>query len=164
VIIGFSSTDAIISRIIKWFTRSKASHAYVLFEVAGEQLVIHSTEKGINCDCYRKFVKENKIVAEYKLLIDKDSDRRALAQAICMLDKPYDFLSVLGFGWVIFNRVIGRRIKNPFPNRSAYHCSEFALTMLRKAKLQDLEHLSRELTAPEDLIHALDVHPQAKEL
>lgn len=164
MIIGFSTTDSIISRIIIWATRSEASHSYVLFYVAGELLVIHSGIYGVNCDYYKKFQKSNKIVSEFKLLIDPDKERHALAHAIHKLDNKYDFLSVIGFGWVLFNRVIGRRVKSPFTNQSAYHCSELALEEMRCAGLKDLDAYDRELTSPEDLIHCLSAHQQAKEI
>lgn len=164
MIIGFSTTNGLVSKIIRWATRSEASHSYVMFYVAGKPLVIHSTQKGVNCDCYAKFVKNNKIVAEYKLLVPQEDEKQALAHAICLLDKKYDFLSIVGFAFVLLNRTFGRRVKNPFPNRSAYHCSEFALEEMRRAGLEDLDAFDRESTAPEDLIHCLSAHTQAKEI
>lgn len=156
MIIGFSTTDKIMSKIIKWATRSKASHAYIIIEVAGEPVVIHSNQHGINCDHYNKFVRGKKIISEYSLLINIDKEQLATSYAIRMLDEPYDFLSVIGFGWVLLCRALGYKVKNPFPNKSAYQCSEFALNVLRKAGLGGLDNLSRERVAPEDLINVLD--------
>jgi len=164
MIIGFSTTDKLVSKILRRITRSEASHSYVLFQVAGETMVIHANQQGVNCDYYNKFCRKNKIVVEYKLLITKDAEQCALSHAIRLLDKKYDFGSIIGFGWVLLNRVFGRRVKNPFPSRSAYQCSEFALEEMRCAGLQDLDAYDRELTAPEDLIHCLSAHQQAKEV
>lgn len=163
MIIGFSTTDKPLSRLIRWFTRSSASHSYVLFIVAGEPLVIHSTRHGINCDYYKRFVKKNKIVAEFKLLVDDAATKKALGSAIQLIDKPYDFLSILGFAWVLGLKAIGIKAKAPFRNRSAYHCSEFALMTLRKMKL-DCADMKRELTSPEDLMECLRHNNQATEV
>jgi len=164
MIIGFSSTNKILSRIIKWATRSKASHAYVLIMVAGEPIVIHSNQHGVNCDHYNKFKKDKKIVSEYKLLLDEETEKQATANALRLLDKPYDFLSVLGFGWVLLCKALGCKAKNPFPNRSAYQCSEFALTVMRKAGIEGTDKLPKERVSPEDLIDCLEGSSQAKEI
>jgi hypothetical protein len=164
MIIGFSSTDMIFSRIIKWVTRSKASHSYVLILVEGELVVIHSNQHGVNCDYYERFKRTKQIVAEYQLLISEDKEQLAAATALKLLDKPYDFLSVFGFAWVLINRFFGRKVKNPFPNRSAYQCSEFVLEVLKSAGLEGIENLDRELVSPEDLIEFLNKCSEAKEV
>lgn len=164
MIVGFSTTNKIMSRIIKWATRSKASHSYVLVTIAGEPIVIHANAHGVNCDHYNKFKKDKKIVVEYKLLIDENKEKQAIATAVRLLDQPYDFLSIVGFGWVLLWKTFGCKVKNPFPNRSAYQCSEFALTVMRKAGINGLEDLKKELVAPEYLIERLEVSSQAKEV
>ena len=165
IIVGFSSTKAIMSRIIMWATRSKASHSYIRFEVAGEPIVIHSNQHGVNCDHYTKFKKGKKIVKEYELDLTPEQEQIILAYVLKRLDSPYDFLSVLGFGWVLFCKALGRKVKNPFPNRAAYQCSEFVLRSLRDAgKLDGFNHLARERVAPEDLIKVLNDHKLATEI
>jgi len=164
MIIGFSTTDKIMSRIIRWFTRSKASHSYILVSIAGEPIVIHSNQHGVNCDHYKKFKKGKKIVKEYKLLISAEEEKQATALALRLLDRPYDFLSIVGFGWVLINKMFGRKTGNPFPNRSAYQCSEFALAIARKAKLEGFDDFNRELVSPEDLIDAMEINQKAKEI
>jgi len=164
MIIGFSTTNKIFSRLIKWVTGSKASHSYVLVTVAGEPIVVHSTHNGVNCDHYNKFKKDKKVVAEYELLIDEETEKNATAHALRLLDKPYDILSIVGFGWVLFCKSLGFKVKNPFPNRSAYQCSEFALTIMRKANLEGSEKFAKELVSPEDLISFVKDHQKTKEL
>jgi len=150
MIIGLSTSSKITSRLIKWITKSKVSHAYIKFEVAGEDLVIHATQKGVNCDHYGRFVRNAAIIEEYELLIDKKHIKNALAYAVKQLDHPYDFLSIAGFVWVLFNKALGRKIRNPFRNRFAYNCSEFANNVLSKAGL-DTSFLDAETTSPEDI-------------
>lgn len=164
MIIGFSTTNKVFSRVIRWATGSKASHTYLLVKVAGEPIVIHSTQQGVNCDHYKKFKKSKNIVTEYKLLIPEETEKIVLSAALKLLDRPYDFPSIIGFGWVLLNKAFGRKTKNPFPNRSAYQCSEFGLEMLKTAGINGLEDFDRELVSPEDLIDFLDKCKKVKEI
>jgi len=165
LIVGFSSTKKIMSRIIMWATRSKASHSYIRFDVAGEPVVIHSNQHGINCDHYDKFKKSKKIVKEFKMDLSPEQEKAILSHALKLLDTPYDFLSVVGFGWVLLCKALGCKVKNPFPNRSAYQCSEFVLRTLREAgKLDGFDHIPRERVSPEDLINILSKHELSTEI
>ena len=156
MIIGFSSTTNILSRIIMWATHSKASHSFLIFEVADEPIIIQSSIHGVECMNYYRFLEGHKIVAKYKLS-DKLEEQEALSASIKLLNSPYDFLSVFGFGWVLFCKMFGKKVKNPFPNRNAYQCSEFVLTVLKAAGLNGkLKDLDPELTSPEDLIECLN--------
>lgn len=159
--IGFSTTNSPVSKVIKFFTRSKVSHAYIVFDVAGEQLIIHSTQKGVNCDYYPTFAKNHTIVAEYEITADPEKEKLALAESIKLLDQPYDFLSIVGFVWVLTLRAIGIKARAPFKNRSAYYCSELGLMILRKLDM-DCPGMERELTSPEDLLECLEGKSEVK--
>jgi hypothetical protein len=163
MIIGLSTSNKITSRLIRWLTRSKVSHAYVRFEIAGEPLVIHATQDGINCDYYNHFIRHSIVVEEYDLLVDREKEKMALAYAVKQLDHPYDFLSIAGFVWVLINKTFGRKIKNPFRNRAAYNCSEFANHVLSRAGL-DTSGLDIETTSPEDISYFLKNHNKAQQL
>jgi hypothetical protein len=164
MIIGFSTTNRIFSRLIKWATRSRASHAFVMVKVAGEPIIIHATHNGVNCDHYKVFKKSKKIVVQYKLEVPEENKLAATATALKLLDRPYDFLSIVGFGWVLFNKALGRQTKNPFRNRTAYQCSEFALEILRAAGVKGLDQFDRELVSPEDLMNFLSNYSNAEKL
>lgn len=163
MIIGFSTTNGIISTLIRWFTHSKVSHAYIVFNVAGEKLIIHSTEKGVNCDFYNRFIKNNKIVVEYEISVSEEEEKLALAEAIKLLDQPYDFMAIAGFVWVLTCRTFGVKVKAPFKNRSAYYCSELGLMLLKKLNMA-CPNMERELTSPEDLMECLDKNKKAKRI
>lgn len=164
MIIGFSTSSSLLSRIIKWATDSKASHSYAVFDTDGGRLVIHSNISGVNTDYYSKFMNSHDIVAEYAMLIPEELVKRACACGMEKLDSPYDFCAIIGFGWVVLNRVFGRKIRNPFRNKSAYFCSELILMMLRAMGVQEAFKLGQETTSPEDLIQLLDKLPFAKRM
>jgi hypothetical protein len=60
--------------------------------------------------------------------------------------------------------MFGRKVKNPFPNKSAYFCSEFILLMLRAIGVQEAFKMDQETTSPEDLIELLDKLSIAKRI
>lgn len=155
MIIGFSKNNGILSRLVRWATRSKVSHAYIIFDVAGESVVLHSTRRGINFDLLSDFVSYNEPVADYILMIDSDTEQRGVQSSIKLLDSPYDFLSLAGFAWVLACRAVGFEVRAPFKNRAAYHCSEFALTVLQNVDI-DFPNADPELTSPESLMSLLD--------
>jgi len=159
--IGFSSGNSLISRAIKLATRSKASHSYIVFRAAGERLVIHANERGVGCEHYENFKKHATIVAEYELVMNDIEEHVALSYALKQLTKPYDFLAVIGFGWVVLNKMIGIQVKQPFRNRSAYFCSELVITALQAANFPLSHFFDRERTSPEDIIDFLDSHVKA---
>lgn len=160
--IGFSTTNGIISRLIKWLTRSKASHSYIYFKMAGEAMVLHATAHGVNMDYYPKFKNKNKIIAEYKVNLVEEKEQDALSYAFKKVDQPYDYLAIVGFLWVLILKSFGKKAKNPFPNRSAYFCSEIAIEALKAADFPGADALDRELTSPEDIMEFLDNHKDAE--
>ena len=156
--IGFSTTDKIASRLIRWLTRSKVSHTFIRFKIAGEDVVLHATSHGVNLDYYPKFAKKNKIVEEYMLKLTDSDTNKVISGALKKLDRPYDYLSIMGFFWVLVAKSFRRRVKNPFPNRSAYFCSELVAKTLGAIEFPGAKDLDYELTSPEDLMEFMANH------
>jgi len=154
--VGFSSSNAIPSKIIRWFTRSKASHSYIRFEVEGEPILIEANAHGVVCEHYESFKKHNAIVAEFELNITQEQEHAIVAYALKQLLRPYDFPGLLGFGWVLLNKMIGRKVKQPFVEKSAYFCSELVIAALQSANFPLSHFLDRHITSPEDIIEFLD--------
>ena len=164
MIIGFSTSSSLLSRIIRWATNSKVSHSYAVFDTDGGRLVIHSNISGVNTDHYIKFMKLHDIISEYAILVSEDLVKKACTCGMEKLDASYDFCALIGFGWVVLNRLMGRKIRNPFRNKSAYFCSELILMMLRAMGVQEAFKMGQETTSPEDLIQLLDKLPFAKRI
>lgn len=160
--IGFSTTGSVVSGIIRWLTRSKASHSFIRFQVAGEDVVLHSTSHGVNLDYYPKFAKKNKIICEHKITMTKANENKAIGYALKQLDRPYDYLAIAGFLWVLIAKSFGKKVKNPFPNRSAYFCSELTVNALKEAGFKSADKLDPELTSPEDLMEFIDNHAKSE--
>jgi len=164
MIIGFSTSKSILSRLIRWITKSKVSHTYLRLNIKGHDMVLHSNQHGVNFDQWEDFKANFEIVAEFELNIANEQESNAWNYAIAQLDKPYDFLAITGFLWVLLNKRIKRKVSNPFPNRSAYFCSELVIESLKAADFERANELDRELTSPEDLIKFLSSHDKAERL
>jgi len=160
--IGFSTSNSVISKIIRKLTRSEVSHTYLKHNIEGHDLVLHANEHGVEFDKYVDFNRKFTIVAEYDLIMTDAQEKAFIFYAVQQVDRPYDFLALVGFAWVLLNKAFKRKIGNPFKNKAAYFCSELMLTSLQAAKFFGSEHLDRDLTTPEDLMGFLDKHPLAK--
>ena len=162
--VGFSTTGGVLSSLIRWITRSKVSHTFIRFNVYGEDMLLHSTQHGVNLDYYSKFKKKKKIVAEYKLTLTAPNEKSAISYALKKVDSPYDYLAILGFLWVLTAKSFGKKVKNPFPNRSAYFCSELVVRALMAANFKGADQLYPEKTSPEDLVVFFDNHIKAEKI
>lgn len=157
MIIGFSTTDKIFSKIVRTLTNSAASHSFVQFECASEPLVLHANGHGVNIMHYNRFIKKKiNIVAKYDVNISKDDEHKLLSYMLWRLGQPYDRLAIVGFLWVILNRVFGRKVRNPFRNKSAYFCSELLVGALRAANFPGSYKLGMEKTSPDDLMKFIE--------
>lgn len=159
--IGFSTSNSVISKIIRKLTKSKVSHTYIKCHIEGHDLVLHANQHGVEFDKYKDFKKKFKIVAEYDIKFVDAQEKVFLSHAIKQLDRPYDFLSVAGFLWVLLNKSFGRQVKNPFKNKAAYYCSELIVASLNAAHFPGVADLDRNITSPEDLLTFFDKHPLA---
>lgn len=146
ITIGFSASNSIIGRIIRWFTKGRVSHAYATYysETLQNVFVIEATFWGYKLTPHNKWIKKNKIVAEFKCSRDLSS---GLIHVSKWLGGTYDFWSALGLG---ARRWFGKLYRNPFRDPNKLHCSEAVTLLLHGAKLA--EDLDPESTTPEDLL------------
>ncbi|MFA5023459.1 MAG: hypothetical protein WC523_00680 [Patescibacteria group bacterium] len=160
--IGLSSSNSIISKAIKWLTCSKVSHSYIVFCAADEELVINAAYNGVICEHYELFKRRTSIMAEFEILLTPEEEHRVLSYSLKQLTKSYDFLAILGLAWVFLNKHLGRKVCQPFSNKSAYFCSELVICSLQSANFPLSHFMYREATSPEDVIEFLISHPRAK--
>jgi uncharacterized protein YycO len=159
--VGFSYGNSILSVIIKRITRSQASHSYIVFCVAGEELVVQANQHGVCCENYKTFKQHSNIVVEFELNASNEQEQKILSYALRQLLRPYDVLALLGFGWVLIGKALGTKFKQPFKNRAAYFCSELIMSSLKHGGFV-IGNVDPELTSPEDLIQILRNNPQCR--
>ena len=150
----FSTSSGWISGLIRWFTKSRASHVMIGCEVMGVSMLMHCTEGGVQFTPRKKWFGDgNKLVAEYTF---KPDVSEGVKHATDLLGERYDYLSIIGFIWVIFWGWLKVKVKNPLASKGAMVCSEFILHVDHKDKIPEWNDLEYETTTPEDLLKACE--------
>lgn len=154
--VGFSThTKSILSRIIRWFTGSKASHAWLLVDdpFFGMEMVMEATETGFRFIPYDNFKAEgNDIVAVLEPAYPLDEGVR---QAARWLGESYDFAGLFGSIFVMMGRWLRRKWRNPFDKAHSMFCSEAVVQVLQAAKYPGAEKFDPSATTPQDLLDFL---------
>jgi len=150
--IGFSTTNLWISRLIRWFTKSKASHAWIAFESKelGTRIVLeaHYTFRAVP---YAWFKRRNRIVAE----IEIPNAEAMVVKCAEFLGTDYDYTGLLGGIIVSLGQLFGRRWRNPWGNPRLPTCSESVVRAMQYDKFLSGEKLDPESTSPQQLMEFL---------
>lgn len=154
ILIGFSTSRSWISAVIRWFTRSKVSHAFISYydPVYQEPMVLEADSTGFRIITLARFNTSNQVVEMVPPKIDVSGSMAFIGQ---WLGTPYDWKSLFGEGLVMLLRRLGRRIRNPFTSSSKLICSESVVRLLQHAKYPGAETLIPDSTSPEDLLDFL---------
>src|SRR5262245_39945283 len=97
--IGFSTTGGWLSRVIRRVTGSPVSHSFVVYlsAVFGKDMVLEASGHGFRVMAWRRFDKENKLVAMYRLKVSDAVLHDALGKLAERLGDAYDTLSLFGY-------------------------------------------------------------------
>ena len=151
--VGFSTQlKNPLSRLIRYCTGSKASHAWLLVEDTffGLEMVMEATETGFRLVPYANFKAEgNDIVAVLEPPYSLDL---GVHEAARWLGRRYDFAGLLGSFFVILGRWLRRKWRNPLASPRAMFCSEAVVEVLQAAKYPDSSALDPASTTPQDLL------------
>ena len=150
--VGFSTTDAPISRIIRWVTQSRASHCFFLYasEDLGKDVVMEAATEGFRVMPWDVFRKRNRVIQvvtpapTYPLV-------PAVRKIAEHLGSAYDFGGLAGAGAVVAAKRGGFRIKNATASSHSLFCSEAVVRALQLAGYPGTEKMDPEGTTPEDL-------------
>ena len=151
--IFFSRQRALISRLIRWVTHSKASHAGVIYfdETLGQLMVMHAIASGFQVSPLVSFRTHSEIIATYEA-----KNPQALLMAIrdisLKLGEGYDYQGIAGFLWVIMlKRWLKVKRLNPIRDSSRMFCSEAVACILQQMPGCGWQG-DPETTSPEDLL------------
>lgn len=154
--VGFSTrTKSIFSRLIRWFTGSSVSHAWLVYDDAffGEDMVIEATEVGFRLIPLANFKAEgNDVVAVVEPKSPLDVGLRA---ARTWIGESYDFGGLLGASVVILGRWLKRKWRNPLDSPRSMFCSEAVVMVLQASSYPGAEKLDPSATTPQDLLNFL---------
>lgn len=157
--IGFSTSTGWISKIIRWFTKSKFSHAFVLIdnEPMLGPCVFQSDSGGIQIITQKAFdFEHNPLQKVYQPTMDLFP---AIRECADLLREEYDYAGLLGMVWVEFWwHVFKARVKNPLHNANEFFCSAFVVKVIQVAKWPGAETLDPGSTDAQMLADFLDTH------
>lgn len=147
--IFLSTSQDVVSRDIRFATRSKASHTGFGVRWAGIDMLIAATIHGVMPVTRAKFLTGNTIVEEYfvpEALVPTDAE---LAGDLAM---PYDLGAIFGFPFVILARYFKHKARNPFANPHKVICSEWVAQKMAPRDGQGLwTTFPGSATEPEDV-------------
>lgn len=122
ICVCMSTSSHWFSRMIRWVTRSKASHSFLTFkdETLDKVFVMEANGRGFMLVPWAKFSKENQLIARYSIRTAQDEQLRSLRDLAGMLGAQYDYISIIGF----ILRRFWKRMRNPFSTSKKLVCSE----------------------------------------
>lgn len=147
--IGFSTSDAWYSRLIRRFTKSSVSHTFLLVEVAGHGIVLEEGPDGFHARTIENFSRGNRVVVLLSLEHPID---KGVEEAITWLGQRYDYLGVLGMFAVLVYRWFGKKRRNPLASSRSMFCSEANTRILQVSGYPGADKLDPESTSPADLL------------
>lgn len=151
-VVGFSTTNLFISRLIRWATDAPVSHAW--FEYTdhdmGGRWVLEAGPAGVVRVPFERvaqgWMNVNRfILPHHDLMVGI----RAAAQRC---GNKYGFLQAGGVGIRALLRRMGYRIRNPFANRKKEICSELVALGLMAMQLPGTEAWDHESLDPMELM------------
>jgi hypothetical protein len=148
--IGFSTSQAWISRAIRWFTSSRVSHAFLIaFDpLWGCDVVIEAWWTGVREIPLEKWRRENTLVSIYRPPVPLED---ALQRHRLDLATRYAFLGIVGMAWTRVCFWFGRKVRNPWHSGAALFCSEWVLEIADTAGWPGSYRLDPPSTSPDVL-------------
>lgn len=154
--VGFSTTNKLVSRIIRWVTRGKCSHAWVRYWDASleQHMVLQAELHGYETIPWKRWLTKNRLVAVFT---PSDLDLLPSVRFIGQyLGVDYDLKSAL---WCGLKRWLHKRFVRPTRSPSSLMCSEAVCRMLQHSKVACVADLDPELVSPKELMERLAESP-----
>lgn len=152
ILVGFSTTNGFFSGLVRRFTKSKASHAFLAYEAMGIWWVLEADWNGIKTWPLSKFQKVNKIVA---LLAIKEIKPENLHKTIDLIGDSYDYGTLFGSIFPLIGKWFKKKWHNPFNSPKAMICSEVVVAALQECKFPGADSLISNDCTPEDVLEFL---------
>jgi len=150
-LVGFSTSNELVSRLIRFFTKAKVSHTFLVIRAPflEEDLVIEAAWAGFRATTLRRFKKKNTVVALMKPAVPLD---KGLRDALTWLGESYDFGGLFGMAFVLLGRWLRRKVRNPLHDSRAIFCSEANTLVLQASGYPGADVLDPTETSPADLL------------
>ncbi len=150
--VGFSTTSALLSRLIRRGTGSRVSHAFLVYRDVDfdREMVMEAAGPGFRIVPLDKFRRHNRVVA---IFTPRHPIDEGLKAAVDWLGESYDAAGLVGMALVLLGRWLEVRLKKPrniFGRSKALFCSEAVARACRASRYPGFD-LDPETTTPHDL-------------
>lgn len=146
----FTTSSSIGSRLIRWLTKSPASHTLIGgLEVCGVPVVVQANVGGIQITPRDRFLAKHPLVVEYEVLPDVSQE---LNFAIRKLGDGYNYLGLFGYIPVLIGKWWKLKVSNPFRSSTAQVCSEFVCDIFNDGPVPEFLGMEPSSATPRDLI------------
>ena len=150
VTVGFSTSSGLVSRLVRWVTRSKASHSWICLEVYGLSVIVHASLGGVRMLPRDRFEHGNTIVGEYRV---KPDVSEGVNHTLSFLGEKYDYLGLFGFLKVeLWKRWFHKKVRNPWASAKSLVCSELIVHLAHAGKIPEWEGFDPESVTPAELM------------
>jgi hypothetical protein len=151
--VGFSTSKSWVSRLIRWFSDSVVSHAWLLyFDIDfGRDMVLESTLEGVRIIPFDVFKRHN-VVRDEWVFSPQAELASGLQRAGEQLGEQYDFRGLFGMLLVVIGRWLRKRWRNPLHNPNAMFCSEFVASVLKLSAYPGTDYWDPSSMTPDDLM------------
>jgi hypothetical protein len=157
VSIGFSTSDWWVSRAIRWATRARVSHAFLLLEGVSPlgDLVLEAEWSGLRLSTLAKAAQGGTRVVE--TVVPAVDLAPAVLKALSWIGEEYNYTGLLGMFWVCLGRYFGKAWRNPLRNSRSMFCSEAVVYVLQEARYPGADALDPQSVDPQALADFLAV-------
>jgi len=158
--VGFSTSKRLLSRLIRFLTKGKASHTWLYIEDSflGVDMVLQADTGGFHLGTFAAFERKHHIVQVIRL---EHSVEKGLVAATQWLGASYDYTGLFGSAAVLIGRWLKRKWKNPLNSSKAMFCSEAVVRILQLSDYPGSELLDPSATTPQDLLVFLTPDPKS---
>lgn len=157
--IGFSTTDKLLSRIIRKLTKSRVSHSFIMFDWLGKKWVLEAGFNGVGILPLERFLADGNIIVEVVDLPHVELED--LIPAMEDMGERYDFGGLLGGIVPLIGKWFKQKWHNPFNDTKALFCSEFIVYWLQDLAFEPAYNLVPEDVSPEELLKLLEKNSEA---
>jgi len=157
LIIGFSKSKMIGSKIIRWLEKSSFSHVYLKWhsDSYDRDIIYQASGLAVNFVGAKSFEEHHTVVKELEIEVTDEQFKACMQFCIDKSGVPYGFKSLVGMGYVKLMGKLGKKVNNPFRDGSkCFVCSELVGTILEKDFQIKLD-LDLEIDGPEELYNKL---------
>jgi hypothetical protein len=156
IVVGFSRPKkwfVPFSWLIRLATKSKFSHTYICFYYKDYKrwVVYQASGLKVNFISKKMFSSLELVAEEFLIPINKKTKLKVIQKAIDKCGSPYGVGQIFGFSLVLFMRLFGKSIKNPFYSKSSYVCSELVGDILKEIHVKNSEKLDPSVMTPKDV-------------